>query len=51
MYEMTKGTNSFWYPYFRITEKTDMLSNWKSEELQLLQDELLKAQVDDEIES
>ena len=25
MFEMTKGRDSFWYPYFQITEKTDMI--------------------------
>ena len=25
MFEMTKERASFWYPYFQITEKTDMI--------------------------
>jgi len=33
MHEMIKGENSFWYPYFKITEKTDMLCFWKPEDL------------------
>ena len=46
-----KGDNSFWYPYFKITEKTDMLCYWKEEELNLLQDEIMKAEAMDEIEA
>lgn len=36
MCEMIKGKDSLWFPYFKITEKTDMLSYWEPEDLQLL---------------
>lgn len=50
MVELTKGKDSFWYPYFQITEKTDMLCFWKEEDLSLLQDEIMKAEAMDEME-
>jgi hypothetical protein len=51
MTEMIKGPESLWAPYFKITEKTDMMSFWKPEELQYLQDEIMKAEAMDEIEA
>ena len=42
MYEMAKGTESFWHPYFQITEQTDMPCLWDVADLQNLQDENLK---------
>lgn len=49
MFEMTKGRDSFWYPYFQITEKTDMIGQWMKKDLEELQDEILKAEALDEI--
>lgn len=48
MYEMSKGRESFWFPYFQITEKTDMLGFWKNSDLDELQDEVMKAEAKDE---
>lgn len=44
MYEMTKGEDSFWAPYFEITEKTDMVGFWNKEDLDECEDPLLTAQ-------
>lgn len=33
MHEISKGKDSFWYPYFKITEKPDLLIIWTEEEL------------------
>jgi hypothetical protein len=51
IHEMTKGMNSFWYPYFQITEKTDMPQGWKEHEIDELQDQISKAEILDEPET
>ncbi len=48
MTEMIKGEESFWAPYFAITEKTDMCQFWSEDELSNLQDEIMKAEAIDE---
>ena len=48
--ELIKGKDSFWAPYFAITEKTDMCQFWKEEELSNLHDEIMKAEAMDETE-
>ena len=40
-HEMTKGEKSFWYPYFQITEKTDLPAFWEEEELEEFEDKVL----------
>ena len=28
LYELTKGEDSFWYPYFEITDKPELVTDW-----------------------
>lgn len=48
MHELVKGKDSFWYPYFQITEKTDMPQAWSEDDLAELQDQILLAEIGDE---
>ena len=44
-YEITKGEKSMWYPYFGIAERSDLPAFWDPKELDVLEDELLKAEI------
>ena len=50
MHELSKGQESFWYPYLQITEKPDLLIMWSDEQLDELQDPVLKQNVIEERE-
>lgn len=50
-YQMTLGPKSFWYPYFQIAADSDLPIHWEEEELSLLEDNALRMQVMDEIET
>jgi hypothetical protein len=42
LYELCKGPESFWFPYFEITDKPDLIADWPVKELNNLQDETMK---------
>ena len=42
---MTKGTNSFWYPYFRIAQESDLPCFWDEADIDALEDALLKQEI------
>ena len=42
LYEICKGEESFWYPYFEITDKPFLMTDWSIKDLNELQDEALK---------
>jgi hypothetical protein len=44
-YELCKGEKSMWYPYFGIAERSDLPAFWDEKELEVLEDELLKAEI------
>lgn len=44
-YELSKGEQSMWYPYFQIAQDSDLPCFWEKEELEQLEDELLKAEI------
>lgn len=35
-YEMTKGRDSYWYPYLRMMPDVDFTSSWKQNEIEML---------------
>jgi hypothetical protein len=41
-YEIGKGEKSFWAPFLETAERCDMLFNWETEDLDELEDELLR---------
>jgi hypothetical protein len=45
MHEMSKGEESFWGPYFEIAHDTDLPCFWEEADLDVLEDELLRAEV------
>ena len=48
-YEIGKGEKSFWAPYFQTAERCDMLAAWPMEDLDELEDELLRTQCSEEM--
>jgi hypothetical protein len=42
LYELCKGPNSFWFPYFEITDKPNLIASWSIKDLNNLQDEAIK---------
>ena len=44
MYEMGKGKEGFWHPFFETAEYCDMLNKWSQEELEELEDEVVREQ-------
>jgi hypothetical protein len=41
-YQMTLGEKSFWYPYFQIAADSDLPFNWSPDDINLIEDEILK---------
>jgi hypothetical protein len=50
LYELCKGPESFWFPYFEITDKPQLITSWPVKDLNNLQDESLKERTIDEEE-
>lgn len=49
-YQMTLGSRSFWHPYFEIAADSDLPLHWSPEERDLLEDQVLKVTIDEQIE-
>lgn len=45
-YEMLKGEKSFWFPYFDVINISDIPMVWNEDEIDELQDAVLKRDVD-----
>jgi hypothetical protein len=45
-YEMAKGESSFWYPYFSTAYDSDIPLFWDPADLEFLDDELIKAEIE-----
>jgi hypothetical protein len=45
MYEMCKGEDSFWGPYFECASWADLPYCWSDDDLTELEDELLKFEI------
>ena len=43
--EIGKGQKSFWYPYFQIAQESDLPCFWDDADINMLEDELLKAEI------
>ena len=53
MWEMCKGEDSFWSPYFECASWADLPYKWTEDELKDLEDELLQFEINeykDEVE-
>ena len=50
LYELCKGEDSFWYPFFEITDKPDLLTDWSEKDLYELQDQSMKQRTLDDVE-
>jgi hypothetical protein len=33
LFELCKGKDSFWYPYFEITDKPELITDWPVKDL------------------
>ena len=36
LFELTKGRNSYWYPYLRILPEVESLTHWQEFEIEML---------------
>ena len=50
-FEIGKGARSFWHPYFETTENTDLPQFWEEDDLNELEDELMKAEIKESLQS
>lgn len=50
LFELCKGPESFWFPYFEITDKPQLITSWPVKDLNNLQDESIKQRTIDEEE-
>ena len=46
-YELSKEEKSMWYPYFKITERSDLPAFWDQKDLNYLEDKLLEAEINE----
>ena len=42
LFELSKGKDSLWYPYFEITDKPELVTDWPVSDLNEMQDESMK---------
>ena len=46
-YQLSLGSKSFWHPYFEVAANVDLPLDWESTDLDFLEDEILRQQIND----